>query len=557
VSLSTDLRSDAATSFRVSREEIGLGLLGIALLLTVVTAVTSSVPRYEPGVPLWFQMPPAYFAAYANALVAAFVATRPRTRVLAAMTAGFLTVIPVVLLLPYGHLHDTNRNLLIAIQTLAGTPSGMYRDAYPGFWTFVGFAHYLSGLAPWIFIRLYPLASVAAYAALGYLVLREAMRRTRSSSPVIGVATGISLIVLLAVAPLVWMRTNLAPESYGLAMGMLLVYLAMRRRDGTIFAVAFFAAAAALTVSHPLSPLLVLPALLAVLGMESGAIVGGVKNALKAFPLQIGGTVLAMWIAWITYRSDWIFNHARGIVVDALEKDKEVTGVTRLLEGTEWVLLANVTFLALLALALAPFVLRAWKSDLGRFAILWGVFMGPLLVGTAGGKFFSRPILVLFVPLAAVVGWSYAALDWRRTWKVAAIFLLVLAGIAGSLRNGYVESYDRPTGAEVQAFEYIYAQDEVAYRSSLGIHFTAANAPLDAKGLLQGGGRALAPDQAQFYSLRLVTAQAVTYAALEGAAPSTITGLVCDDASVVFDNGGAIVCRAKPVGRGVGVPFIR
>src|SRR5688500_10083082 len=96
----------------INRESMALLLVAGGLSLAALGVWLAPGPTYAPGRPLFSQMPLVYVAGLLACVGAVLTSRRPGARLAAAGSAVLLVVLPLVVLLPFGHLHDSNRNLL-------------------------------------------------------------------------------------------------------------------------------------------------------------------------------------------------------------------------------------------------------------------------------------------------------------------------------------------------------------------------------------------------------------------------------------------------------------
>lgn len=566
VPLSTGLARARSTPLvqALARERDALALLalagaGLALAASVVLLAPAA---YSPGTPVYRHMPFPYPVALAVAAGATFLARRPRLRLFAASVTALVVALPLVVLLPHGHLHDSNRNLLFGLETLAGRRTGMYHDAFPGYWSLVGLLQHLTGASPWLFLRGYTVGVTLAYALLAALAARGVLRDLGLPAERREPAIGVSVLFLLALGPFVWVRNNVAPETYGFALSFVLLYLAVESAKDFVVSGLFVLVASALIVSHPLSPVLVAPGLLAASGWRAATLRSAVRAGARAIAKPLYAAVGILYVTWILYASPWIVPHTRGILAEAFDGEKEVTGLTRVLPGSEGIVLLNAAFLAVLALAVLLAVFGARRGPVVRFVTLWFVFMGPILAITVGGKFFSRPLLFLLVPTSLLVAHGFTRLEHGdvarpgarpRLGAAATAVALVAVALVGVTRAGYVESVDRPTSDEIGAYAYAYRASPLVYRSSLGVHFDGDGTRLVAGDPLQGGGRAYDPARADCFPYRILTRHALAYGAMQGRnewplAPARAAEEE-GDVSILYANADALVLGGKAVGR--------
>lgn len=518
----------------------------IACVLACIAAVLATPAAYHPGTPLWREMPIAFHIAIATAVAAFALARSGDIRLICAVSGALIAVLPVVVLCPVGILHDSSRNLLIAEETLAGRPTGMYHDAYPGFWFLIGLLRHLGGGNAWDVLRWYPLWVTAIYSILLYLLGTEVFAAFGYDTEARKHGVAATILIALVIGSMIWMRNNLAPETFGFSIGIFLTFLTLRAAIRWEWLALMGVAVVSLVVSHPLSPILIFPGMLAALAIRSSTFREvAVRTLNKSIWVLLPAAVL--YLGWIMFQSSWIIDHARGIVVDALESEKHVSGLNRFIPGTEQILFENLAFLLTLFIALAPLGLVALTTPLRKLVVPWGLFMAPILVGSVGGRFFSRPLLFLLVPLGLAIG---ASLTLRGKWisRVALTFL-VLAALLGALRTGYVESIDRPTASEIDAYTYAFTSSNSVYRPALNLHYDLDGHRIPSGDPLLGGGRAYNPARASEHDLRIVSAQTLAYSAWEkGRAPSDVAqDARFEAAGLVYSNGESFVfSRSTP-----------
>ncbi|MEA3202050.1 MAG: hypothetical protein QOE90_3478 [Thermoplasmata archaeon] len=503
----------------VSTRPVDLTLLAAGLALLGIACWSAGPLPFSPGLPVYAAMPVAYFASLAILVTATFVARRPSLRVAGTLASIVAATLPVCLLLPYGKFHDSPNNLLASIVTIHGGTTLLYQGGFPGFWILTGYLFDASGLDPWVFSRLFPLGVMVVYVGTFELLI-AGLFREESRDAGWGRAEAAGALLLLVVGQLIWMRNNLAPETIGFALSMVLVYLLVRRRDSLWFLAMFAITALALIASHPLSPLLVLPGVLVALVEYPRSQKKGIVARLFQAPFEnVLLIFLILYLAWILYESGWIVGHAVGLVSEALTSEREVTGITRVIPGSEWVGIAKAVFFVGMAAWLALPLIKLRRDRFLRTSLLWIALMGPIFVAALGGRFFSRPLLFVLVPISLAAAWLVGRTLLRPSnlaWLSLGFALLV---VVGTVSTGYVESYDRVTTSELQAYSYAYANERSVYTPALRLPFKADGSPLPHGDETVGPARGYNTTLATLYTIHIVTPQSLAYAALEQGTP--------------------------------------
>lgn len=529
------------------RGRAGRILLVAGLLALALSALQMRPAPLEPGVPVNASLPLVHYAALALLLLAFLFPASPLERTLAACAAVLAVALPTALLLPFGKFHDSDRNLVTSLAVIDGRGTEVYGGAYPGFWTFAGLLARATDADPWAFVRLFPLLVTLLYLALAVLLARGLARGGDGPE---GAWTGAVVAGLLVLGPLVWIRNNLAPEALGFALGLLVLYAAARER-GTASLIVFAVAALAVVVSHPLSPLLLLPGVLVLVLFPwrrgAAAPSAPARSAWSPQGAYLLGVFAFLYVAWLSFQGAKIVGRILIVVREALAAD-ETTAVSQgsILPGTLTPVLVGLAAMGLLGLACAWL---AWRGRRDRMVILsfaWVAAMVPALIAAAGGRFLTRPLLFLLVPFAILFAWGLARAEGRPRAALAAV--LVVALCAGTWAGGYLESYDRTSATEVAAYAFAYARADPAdvYQPKLTVHFDAEGRPFEGLPLAPTGTRAYDPARAAAAPVRIATEQSLAYAALQKLAPwpADVRALAEGaeaDASLVYVNGDAAV----------------
>jgi len=402
-----------------------------------------------------------FWIGYVVALLTTFLASAPILRYLATLISSFYTINTLSVIFPYCIHHDSIGNLYLSAIGKGGYAGG----SIAGFYAFNGLLINLCNLKVLMMARIYPTFSWALYILSLYFLYE-------SLAPYLPREASLEafLFYVLVLSPTFWFRLNAAPQTIGMVLSIFALALFVKALSAhnlalwSLFSITYLA----LMLTHPLTPLFLVPALVAVqvLVHESINVLNFIKYSLKyVFPLFLP------YLALLIYKAEYFYPYFYHLKPPL--KFPSTLGISCYkMPYVTWMapgapskyLFLNLLYIAYLALTLFLSLIVAWRRspNFGLTSLIWlGALLAVLLIFLTPffSKFLSRPLLFLSLPLGLIFSVALGPIfgvNRLNFIKILLIVSLVSISVLGLYRAYYYYgAFDIPTPTQVEAHKWL------------------------------------------------------------------------------------------------------
>jgi hypothetical protein len=253
-----------------------------------------------------------------------------------------------------------------------------------------------------------------------------------------------------------YLRINASPQTIGYLCFLFSLSIVPLANKSIWLRVLLLLSITLMIVTHPVSPLLSIPALGA-----SIFLVDRRDNIPVFHTAEFLILILVGYLAWTFFMGDWIVKQAVLVVLNALETEKIIPIVgsmaINLVQINNYVFLHRILLISLLGI-LAALYLITFRSKAWMFATAWGIALLPGFVILFSYKdFFDRIILFALIPCAIIFGEGSQRLISRfpKIQIIAGGLLIGLVLLSAYVSYFLIGAVDRITTDEVEAYKYI------------------------------------------------------------------------------------------------------
>ena len=386
------------------------------------------------------------------------------------LISSFYTINTLSVIFPFSIHHDSLCNLYSSSLGKGGYAGGLIA----GFYALNDLLINTCNVKILFLARLYPTFSWLLYV----LSLIFFYRSIANSLPQTGSEIAF-LYYMLILTPTIWLRLNAAPQTLGFLLSIYILALLARtiRRYSFIKVLFLSLSYLALSLSHPLTPLLLMPGIfsIVVLMYPWGGLLRAFKKALKVVIL-----FLLPYLAILIFKSEYFYGYfslalssaGRQALGGSLARTSShllripyVTWMGPKIEAKYlyineiYVFCIGLLLLYSLILLLiynrrGSLALLIWISILSSIAVVF--FINPFL-----SKFLSRPLLFLSLPLGLTFSSAFGSLFKGGKKSMICIMLTACIGSVSLLglyrAYYYYGAFDIPTYSQIMAHKWLVA----------------------------------------------------------------------------------------------------
>jgi hypothetical protein len=252
-----------------------------------------------------------------------------------------------------------------------------------------------------------------------------------------------------------YLRINASPQTIAYLFFLFSLSIVPLTNKSIWLRVLLLFSIAMMIITHPISPLLSLPAL----GVAI-VLVDKQKKRTVAHAIEFLILVVVGYLAWTLFMGDWVVRQAVRVLQNAITTDKIVPIVnsgTYLAQVNDYIFWHRILLISLLILLFILYLLT-FKSRAWVFVTAWGIMLLPAFLLLFSYKdFFDRILLFGLIPCAIIVGEGGQKLITRypRAKIPAAGLLTFLALLSAYISYFFIGAVDRVTSDEVEANRYI------------------------------------------------------------------------------------------------------
>jgi hypothetical protein len=208
-------------------------------------------------------------------------------------------------------------------------------------------------------------------------------------------------------------------------------------------------------ITHPVSPLLSLPAIGAAIVLVDKQNNRSLTHAIEFLLLVVVG-----YLAWTLFMGDWIIRQAVNVMQSAMSTEKIipiVNGATYISQIKDYVFWHRILLVSLLILLFTLYLIT-FRTKVWVFVTAWGIMLLPAFLLLFSYKdFFDRILLFGLIPCAIIVGEGGQKIitHFQKAKIPAAGLLTILALLSAYISYFFIGAVDRVTADEVEANRYI------------------------------------------------------------------------------------------------------
>lgn len=502
---------------------------------TQLEHVVMAAPFTLLGLPFWLGLVLAGLAFFIGS---------PGQRVAAIVILACYFIATLAFIYPHAVMHDSLAN---ALQFPNSTGENeLYSNTYIGFGSAISWLEEVGDLGPWGIARFFPVGMGLLYLFSIGLILVSWRDRIFSSQ----LSCALFAFFFFVFGNAFYLRINASPQSMGFLMFLIALGLIPLASRSILLKVALLLALSVMIISHPITPLLAVPGLI-VAGAASGEWTS--KQILRS--LQLVGTFLIGYGAWLLYKADWILTRAVNVINDALNSGKQIPILSSapLGEIADYVLLNRIFLVALMATLVVGYLIL-WRSKPWYFVTAWGIVFSPAFVVFLSYRdFFDRIMLFLLVPCAIIFAEAGAklarSLPRLPMLRVSAVtYCLSLLMLSAAVSYFWVGAVDRITQDEVDGAHYL-----ASLNRNLTVYANGFNVPVSANlKFIPANRGVLQLEQIKGADAVVISQQVENAVMLGGHSPLTLDefrALLDRDFQITYSSGNTYVYLRKSISK--------
>ena len=505
-------------------------LIALSLILWAQSVKGYRFSELNPYSPPLTSINFTFWVGYVTSLMVTFLASAPTLRYLAMLTSSFYTINTLSVIFPYCIHHDSIGNLYLSAIGKGGYAGGIIA----GFHALNGLLINLCNLKVLPLVKIYPTFSWILYVLSLYLLYE-------SLAPYLptGASLEAFLFYVLVLSPTLWLRLNAAPQTIGMIFSVFALALFVRALSAhklvywSLFSITYLV----LLLTHPLSPLFLIPALVVVqvLVCRPINVLSFIKYSLKyVLPL------LLPYFALLTYKAEYFYPYFYHVRLSfkfpsALRISYyRIPYITWMVPGVPVkYLFLNLLYVTYLAILLLSSLIVAWRRNFnfGLASLVWvGALLAvvPIFLTPYFSKFLSRPLLFLSLPLGLIfstaLGPTFRAsrLSFIRALLVIGLILISVLGLYRAYY--YYGAFDIPTPTQVEAHKWLmnHVKNKVV---SVDAFLHTVDYALNEGNSIKLAGRIASIERLLSAHYSMITQQMRTYTSFEEGKPYPLTKL--------------------------------